>query len=291
KKKHTCDACDNAFRKKQDLESHRLKVHGIKDFKCEVCNEAFETKAKHKFHMRSHDSRDREKFPCEVMMCTRVFQTKSGLDLHKLRVHDIKPKCGRWLECTYCNDYFRSRPDFEKHLRKHTNEKPFVCEICGNKFKLEESLKYHILAHKGEKPYKCKSCDFMGRSKSILRNHVKSHHTLNRVKNFICDLCGKSFFSRNAWHDHTLHHTNRQPYECDLCEKKFARKRNLTEHREIHLGTDNLKTFSCEICGHTTRQKYNIVVHMRTHTKEKPYKCDICGQFFMYTVTLQQHKR
>jgi len=45
----------------------------------------------------------------------------------------------------------------------------------------------------------------------------------------------------------------------------------------------------CTECNYATWKRYDLVNHFRTHTKEQPFKCILCGQKFSEKGTLKKH--
>ncbi|MCL4145615.1 UNVERIFIED_CONTAM: hypothetical protein GTU68_031290 [Idotea baltica] len=46
---------------------------------------------------------------------------------------------------------------------------------------------------------------------------------------------------------------------------------------------------SCHYCGKLFRYQSQLEIHLRTHTGERPYVCEVCNQSFIHRHHLKRH--
>lgn len=76
--------------------------------------------------------------------------------------------------CHYCGKSFNVAAYLIKHLKIHSNERPFVCE-CGQSFVRADKLKRHKNTHLGLKPHACHICDKRYSHRYDLTIHLRTH--------------------------------------------------------------------------------------------------------------------
>lgn len=155
--------------------------------------------------------------------------------------------------------------------------KDLNCPVCDKKFSNEYNVKRHVQIH------------FRSQNKRPKRTRKPKQSKVNK-NDFFCPTCGRSFKRKGHMLRHQSVHAKKVPpkieeISCPWCNKQFTKKSSLRRHILIH--TKNVK---CYLCQQHRSQQQRIICpickriigtksfkwHMRLHSDERPFKCDLC---------------
>lgn len=121
-----CEICQKYMTGSDALKSHRVRIHGSKEFQFKrnlVCDK-----------------------------CGKKFMGRTQLMDH------VRSDCGRVpiYQCQVCGKCLTTAGILKTHMLLHQDERPYQCEQCGKAFKIKAQYKTHItFAHSDEKRFKC----------------------------------------------------------------------------------------------------------------------------------------
>ncbi|XP_066143934.1 testis-specific zinc finger protein topi [Euwallacea fornicatus] len=134
--------------------------------------------------------------------------------------------------------------------------------------------------------YQCERCIKVFNCISSLENHRSTEH----VATFCCEECGETLGSAKALLIHCREHKSLKPYVCDTCGRSYSQTSHLWQHMRFHQG---IKPFACPHQGCEARYtiRPDLKDHIRkVHTRERPFKCNVCSKSFLTGSVFYQHR-
>ncbi|XP_023411298.2 histone-lysine N-methyltransferase MECOM isoform X8 [Loxodonta africana] len=190
------------FMKSEDYphETMAPDIHEERQYRCEDCDQLFESKA---------ELADHQKFPCSTphsafSMVEEDFQQKLENENDLREIHAIQ-------ECKECDQVFPDLQSLEKHMLSHTEEREYKCDQCPKAFNWKSNLIRHQMSHDSGKHYECENCaKQVFTDPSNLQRHIRSQHVGARAH--ACPECGKTFATSSGLKQHKHIHSSVKPF-------------------------------------------------------------------------------
>ncbi|KAM8910750.1 uncharacterized protein AB9W97_006962 [Spinachia spinachia] len=339
----------NALKEKESAAAKRQRKKYSNDKTCPVCSKIFLRAAAMRRHQETHSANREFKYKCAN--CDKRFRDHYDMNRHNMRVHekderdyggkeedeeeeDYEDDAGtsetpEHKNCALCGKYFGRRVDMERHVRSHSEDRPYNCCFCEKKFKNPYVLKRHQLEI-------CKSRE-LKRPKKSEPARSNPQPEAGAAEGKVCPVCSRILPCTADIAKHLRSHTEERPFICVSCEKGFKYKDTLKKHQIIHghegIREEQSKTVEqilaeadaglldkkdsgmeapadaaeaspsapaqrverkapklCPICSRTFDSVKTLNRHVQCHTEDRPYHCVHCKKRFKHMHGLKRHQ-
>lgn len=203
-----CSQC-NAVLPNFDLFRDHLKAHlargDLKNFVCFHCGMTFINQNEYEFHFSSHFLINTTEYNCtfgcnksfdntdalqkhlfefhaqnvwKCGICSELFESKVGIQIHMAMAHSTKEKSFR---CSACMEVFETDTDFKNHVRsQHSlmfSVPSLQCSLCRTICSSELEMHFHLATH--ARQYRCSLCPEAFHVKFLLDRHMQTHHCVS----------------------------------------------------------------------------------------------------------------
>ncbi|XP_068162916.1 zinc finger protein 11-like isoform X2 [Antennarius striatus] len=348
--KYKCDNCDKRFRDHYDMKRHNMRVHERDELGnganeedpedpctsemaenkiCCLCGKYFARRVDMERHMKSH-SEDR---PYNCCFCEKKFKNPYVLKRHQKEIcksRELKRPKRRESQCLtplppsegsadskvcpICNRTLPYSADITKHLRSHTEERPFICVTCEKGFKYKDTLKKHqiIHGHEGIREEQSKTveqilaeadgqnCSNVSMNENNIDASVDTskeslsapERKISKKGLKVCPVCARSFDSVKTLNRHIQCHTEDRPYHCIHCKKRFKHMHGLKRHQIYAICHKKIARFSWkkELRAGPSQSANELSADHQPGSLKIPVWCSNCGKHFEYPSALKEHQ-
>jgi len=169
-------------------------------------------------------------------------------------------------------------------------ENDYICKSCMILLSSKKALESHMNAfHPGQAMFVCVQCEKRFASEIGLVLHIQNKHPKNLVNMLCCDEenCNYSTHSKQLFRAHRTSHEKNSCMKCPICFKDYlGGPKAFRNHMKLHT---NEKNYSCELCDKRFVSQSRLTHHRTTVHDPPKFQCDFCSKLFRSKVNFERH--
>ncbi|XP_069354864.1 zinc finger and BTB domain-containing protein 17-like isoform X1 [Maniola hyperantus] len=148
---------------------------------------------------------------------------------------------------------------------------PLACELCAEVFTVPAAWVRHVENHARDQHHPRRR-----------KHRSASDDTEETMALLRCDLCQKHFPNPAEWVRHI---------QSTHTESELALSNNSAPPKRHNRFTEGAQNKTCPQCKKSFPSHASMLIHMRTHTGERPFVCGLCNKGFNVKSNLLRHLR
>lgn len=321
---YKCSHCTHKFRYKSLLLRHLVTHTGLQPYPCMYCGHRYRSLTACLQH-EVFCHRSKEPLSADKGSSANELSSIPSLREAASNVSEAQAE----FKCKFCTKTFMKSQNLRHHILTHNEVKPYRCKACDSCFSRYDHLKVHQARCKGKRSQLkvCIpkiTLDDVGKG---WQNRFLSA-PVQKLETFQCETCSRIFPTQSKLSRHfTMFHAVKL-FKCSRCDSEFAHEKSLKKHKKMKkcrkapnetinspppetalsenlakpllmaktnvlhriLPTFNKKyKFVCSFCPRAFGTAWQLSVHTRLHTGERPYSCSYCGERFIRKDYVQRH--
>ena len=279
-----CNSCQIFLPNLTSFYNHNKRIHGPKNWKCQICENSYTRSDKLKAHQLSVHRVDFEKIILED-------ETKVDKACEEEYFSDI---CKKFLPNSTSITILRIKAENQNTTDQNTSienadEKKYFCDICQKFLANSASFSKHKRCIHGPKNLKCKICEKCYSRSDKLRSHESSaHKILTKNRN----LTEEEVSTEKVVEEKDLSNTFQKllPNSTSIIKYSItAENQNSTEQKNSIDETDEEKCF-CNFCQKFLPNARSFYKHNKFVHGPKTFKCEKCQKCFARSDKLRSHQ-